>query len=361
MDVRGVGEENAQDDLQAQDPAPTPEALLKLAPGVKVDKRAVVLGWIALGISVAIAGLWAFWGTLEAFHEGWWKPTLGGRLLQTLAYHIAMLITMAMCLFSIRWPRLGAAVYFLLGGAFTFFIFKERWGNLTWDVVLSWVPLTVIFAGVGLLWWFGRPRPRRWAYLIAIAAPLLTSLICAAEPVWRVSHRDMTPQLAELTLPGNGVELTWAPPGPGWVRDAKHACDWHEATRICEHLSEDGSLVLSTTQGYWRLPTAAELVASVTRNGKNTGGMWDSEKKLPRYRVWPDKEPPLWDPIAETIYWWTSTENGPNEAFFMTFEGRLYSSMKEHRLGSMGFRAVRSVPGNGRESDPPDLAPLPSR
>jgi hypothetical protein len=28
------------------------------------------LGWVAVGLSSAIAALWAFWGILENFHEG---------------------------------------------------------------------------------------------------------------------------------------------------------------------------------------------------------------------------------------------------------------------------------------------------
>ena len=332
MDVR-------EDDSTISPEPPEPkQVVLTSRP---TSRSALVLGWVALGISVVVSALWAFWGTLEAFHEGWWAPTLGGRLLQTFFYLLAMLITITLSLLSIRWPKLGAMIYFLFGTAFTIFIFKERWGNLTWEIVLSWLPVTVMVAGVGLLWWFGRPQPKRWAYLVALAVPLLTCVICAVEPIWRVSHRDMTPQLGELTLPGNGVELTWAPAGPGWVRGVKYACDWDTATDICARLSEDGTQLMETPQGYWRLPTAAEMAASFTRNGKNSGGTWDSMKMQPNYEVWPDKEPPLWDPISETTYWWSSTVDGPDRAYFATFEGRFYSGSKHRRLGSMGFRAVR--------------------
>lgn len=44
-----------------------------------------LLGWTAVGFGTLAASFWAFWGTIEAFHEGWCKPSLWMRLLQLLA------------------------------------------------------------------------------------------------------------------------------------------------------------------------------------------------------------------------------------------------------------------------------------
>lgn len=312
------------------------------APAAGAEKRRLVLGWIALGISVLVCALWAYWGINEAFHEGWWAPTLGGRLLQTLAYHVPLLICLALCLLAVRWPKAGAVVFFVFGALFSWFIFRERPG-LDLGAFLSWVPVTLAVCGVGILWWFGRPRPRRLALAVAVGVPLAVCAVCAVEPVVRISQRDTETRPAGVRLEAGGVALDWAPPGPGWVRDAAQCCDWREAVRRCSLLSADGTELLGEPRGFWRLPTAAELAASMTRGGVGAGGTWDPASRRAVYRRKPDKEPPLWDPLAETIYWWTATEDGPDRAFFFTFAGDAFSTDKSRRMGSHGFRAVKAA------------------
>ena len=96
-----------------------------------------ILGWIALSISTLVAGLWAYWGIVENFHESWWQPTLGARLLYSLYYITPMLITLALTLLAVRWPKLGAVVFFLGGAWFTWFILAPRWGHVDLPTLLS--------------------------------------------------------------------------------------------------------------------------------------------------------------------------------------------------------------------------------
>jgi hypothetical protein len=84
-----------------------------------------------------------------------------------------------------------------------------------------------------------------------------------------------------------------------------------------------------------------EAVRSMARHGNNSGGTWDAQTQRATYRVQPDKEPPLWDPFAETIYWWTATEDGEDKAFIIVFNGSIWSVSKTRGLGSQGFRAVK--------------------
>jgi len=44
-----------------------------------IDRRRVV-GWTAVGISTLFSTLWAFWGAIEAFHEGWYERSWGATL-----------------------------------------------------------------------------------------------------------------------------------------------------------------------------------------------------------------------------------------------------------------------------------------
>ena len=126
-------------------------------------KRELILGWIAAGISILVASLWAFWGTIEAFHEGWWQPTLGGRIRYALMYLTPMAIVLLLTLLAIRWPRLGGLMFFAGGAWFSWIIFLRSWPDIDLNVVISWLPVTLVVVGVGLIWWFGRPEPQRLA------------------------------------------------------------------------------------------------------------------------------------------------------------------------------------------------------
>ena len=303
--------------------------------------RSNMLGWITLLLSTAIGSFWGFWGALENFHEGWWMPSLGARLLWTSAYLGPMLVTVSLGAVAVRWPRAGAVSWASLGIAFTGFIFIGHWGHLTAVAMLSWLPLTAMPIAVGGMWWFGRPRPRRFALLLVIGLPVLTALVFGAEPAWRVSQRRDDEIRTERRVEGNGVTLLWAPTGPGWVLDARHACSWSEAMDRCARLSVDGARLEEVPVNFWRLPTVSEAVGSMTRGGRNAGGQWDAASATASYRIKPDKESPLWVVYAETIYWWTSTEVGQVEAYRVVYDGRVDALPRTLRMGTLGFRAVR--------------------
>ena len=305
------------------------------------SRGAVVTGWVAVGFSILVSCLWAMWGTFEAFHEGWWDASLGGRLLQTLAYLSFAVFTSALSLVAIRWPRAGAGVYFLFGSAFTFLIFKERWHNLDWMVILSWLPVTGLLIVIAGCYWFARIRQRRLMYWLAVVLPVLTVVCCGAGGAWRVATRVDDGIRTERLVEGNGVALVWAPEGPGWVMDARSCTGWDEAVEICDHLSADGQTVCDEPQHIWRLPTIDEAVRSMARHGQNCGGVWDAETGRASYQVRPDKESPLWVPFSETIYWWTATEIDEDYAWIIVYDGKAWKKRKDRRMGSQGFRAVR--------------------
>ena len=45
----------------------------------RTDKRQIA-GWIGVGVSTLITCIWALWGILENFHEGWYAETLATNL-----------------------------------------------------------------------------------------------------------------------------------------------------------------------------------------------------------------------------------------------------------------------------------------
>lgn len=304
-------------------------------------RRQQFCGWSALGISTLVACFWAHWGIIENFHEGWWQPELGARLLYSWHYLAPLTLTLGLTLIAVRWPKLGAAAFFGGGAWFSWFILAPRWGKVDLATLAGWAPVTLLVVGVGCLWWFGRPEPRRWAFACAAGLPLLVLLIAGAEPAWRVSHRIDDGVSTERLVAGNGVVLVWAPEGPGWVREQAGACTWNEAREICARLSADGRRLESAPVNIWRLPTVDEAVRSLTRNGVNAGGEWDAASGQVHYRVRPDKEAPLWRVYSETIYWWTATEADAQRAYRVVYNGGVYAMPKDQHYGTIGFRAVR--------------------
>ena len=300
-----------------------------------------MLGWTAVCLNTSAAGLWAFWGAIEGFHEGWWHASLAANVAFTFAYLIPAAIFVALGLIGIQWPRAGALIIL----AFTTWLWW--WWNVPHRLATGSDLLpTLAMSGVGglftALWWFGRAQPRRWARRLTLAAPLLVALASAAEPAYRVATRHDDGLRTERTVVGNSVTLTWAPPGPGWPQRRGHS--WHDALHAASHLSEDGATMEPEPTNAWRLPTIDELARSMTRGGHNAGGAWDPARAVATFARSPDKETPLWNPDSEIIYWWTADEATPDRAWTMAYNGRALARPKSSAIGTLAYRLVRRTP-----------------
>jgi hypothetical protein len=273
----------------------------------QVNKR-LVIGWIAVGISTIISCFWAFWGIIENFHEGWyfelWLSNLG---LMVVQYLSPMILFVVVTLISIFWPRFGSLLHVSLALLATWFF--QAISNP--GIFLLIAPLV----GLGTLYWFGRPEPRKVATLLVISLPLLT-----------------------LVIAGIGTDLIWAPDGPGWPRSG---ATWHEAQEVCQHLNEDGLTLVIDPQDIWRLPGVDEAVGSMARHGQNSGGEWHAQTKLANYKTKPDKEAPLWNTHSQVIYWWTATEIDEDRAFIIVYDGKVWPRSKQISPAYLGFRCVK--------------------
>jgi hypothetical protein len=290
-----------------------------------------VAGWIAVGFSSAITCIWAFWGIIENFHEGWYYESwLSNVVLMFAQYLSPMLIFMGVTLISIYWPRIGFGLHVIFALLIAWF-FQAFTNTVIFFLI---VPLI----GLGALYWFGRPQLRKVAVLPAVGLPLLTLIIAGIEPVLRVSQRVDDGYLQARLVQGNGVSLIWAPDGPGWPRKGK---TWTEAQRACQFLSADGVTLASTPQGIWRLPTVEEAVRSMARHGENSAGVWDAEMAEATYNITPDKESPLWNIHSQVIYWWTATEVNEEQAYMIVYNGQVWSRSKQFGPEYFGFRCVK--------------------
>ena len=295
-----------------------------------LDRRQLV-GWIAVGLSTVITCFWAFWGIVENFHEGWYYESLLSNVgLMFVQYLSPMLIFLAVTLLSIFWPRIGAGLHGILALGVAWFF-----GALTNTVTLF---LMVPLIGLGALYWFGRPQPRKLAASVAIGLPLLTLVISGIAPALRVSQRLDDGNLQARLVHGNGVDLVWAPDGPGWPREG---ANWYKAQEVCEYLSEDGLALAPEPQQIWRLPVVDEAVRSMARHGQNSRGVWDAEIAEATYKTTPDKESPLWNRTSQVIYWWTATEADKDHAYIIVYDGEVWPRSKQFGPAYLGFRCVR--------------------
>jgi len=296
----------------------------------QLGKRQIV-GWIAVGLSTAITCLWAFWGIIENFHEGWyyasWLSNVGLMLVQYLS---PMLIFMGVTLISIFWPRFG-------GGLHVIFALLAAWFFQAFTNAATFLLITPLI-GIGALYWFGRPQPRKIAFSLAVGLPILALFISGIEPVIRVSQRFDDGNLQARLVHGNGVSLIWAPDGPGWPRTG---ATWHEAQQVCQSLSEDGLTLAPTPQHIWRLPTVDEAVRSMARHGQNSDGAWNVKIAKATYKTTPDKESPLWNVYSQVIYWWTATEVDEEHAYIIVYDGKVWPRAKRFGPAYLGFRCVK--------------------
>jgi hypothetical protein len=289
-----------------------------------------------VALSTAITCFWAFWGIVENFHEGWYYESLLSNLgLMFVQYLSPMLAFWAVTLVSIRWPRAGAGLHGLLVLLVAWFF--QAWTN----TVLLFLMLPLL--GLGALYWYGRPwprrpQPRKVALLLAAGLPLLTLALSGAGPAFRVSQRLDDGNLQARRVIGNGVELVWAPEGPGWPRVG---ADWHKARQVCRHLKQDGLTVATEPQHIWRLPAVDEAVRSMARHGQNSGGVWDAETAEATYEITPDKESPLWNVHSQVIYWWTATEVDQDRAYIIVYDGQVWPRSKQFGPAYLGVRCVR--------------------
>jgi len=295
-----------------------------------------VLGWLAVAFSTLVASVWAFWGIIENFHEGWFHESLLSNLgLMFIQYLSPVIIFVSLTLLAIAFPRIGGVAH-VLAGLLLFLLLFDLKDTVAMLFVI--VPMLIL----GMLYWYGRPQPRRAAYLVAAGLPTLTLVICGIEPVMRIAGRVDDGNLQARLVEGNGVRLMWAAEGVGWPRDGM---TWQEAVSRCQHLAEDGRTLAESPQNVWRLPTVEEAVRSMARHGINSGGNWDGQVKTASYRVRPDKESPLWNVHSQVIYWWTATEIDDERAYIIVYDGKVWPRRKRFAPAYLAYRCVKPVEG----------------
>jgi hypothetical protein len=283
----------------------------------------LVIGWAAVGVTVAFACVWTFWGIAENFHEGWYSKSVWENLAMLFVQYLSVPAAfIALAAVSLRWRVAGLALPAAVA-LFALWFFRSA------GFIVAGLMIVLPIALLGSLYFFGRPRPKKWAYRLIVLLPLVILLSVTPVKLVQVSQRADDGDFGTRLVEGNGVTLVWAPRGPGWPNSG---VSYGEAAERCRYLSEDGMTLMDTPQDIWRLPTAEEAVRCTVRRGQNAGGVWDAAAQTPSYRVTPDKETPLWDPHSQIIYYWTGTECGDGQAFNHRIRRRRISAQPKQRV-----------------------------
>ena len=48
------------------------------------EKKKNIVGWITVIITISVSSLWAFWGIVENFHEGWYSVSVWENLFMLI-------------------------------------------------------------------------------------------------------------------------------------------------------------------------------------------------------------------------------------------------------------------------------------
>lgn len=334
-----------------------------------------VPGWLVNGIMVLLTVFWTFWGINEMYHEGWW-----GSWLNRLPYLAPIVLFLIPTLIGFGYPFIASGLMAAIAvGAF--FIFGLDDPQMGFGLLL----IAGLYLWAGFLkrkvapvpnthprWW--RRHPWSAVTLMVVFLIILVSSINML-PILLTRYDDG--DRSARRIHGNGVDLLWAPQGPGWnwqqpwggypswhsialyglepmgLEDktgyGQMENGWKLATQedmqdynLCRYLSEDGLSLLETPLDYWRMPTTDEVVRSLVHDGENAGCTWDGEllRTSLDCQQRPDKESPLWSTEFAPIYYWTADEFDELQAYFVSYNGMVNTTRKNGGNPRHSYRCV---------------------
>jgi len=320
-------------------------------------------GHLAFVLATTVGAVGSMVTVNSFFYEGWGQP------LSTAAlFLLPPVFLVGVCALATRRPRAGGLLL-LAGGlaAGAWWLWRKALSdNLTAIVVQTAVvffaPL-VLMGGLFLFearhrrllaasgvhpsrrWWVRNYRPA-----LAVAVPVLVVAIGPAQQLPDLLARHDDGLRGARTIAGNGVTLVWAPQGPGWNRQDPDGAypSWNalagygaSGAGLCGHLSEDGTSPVPDAPRIWRLPTADEVIRSLTRGGVSAGCTWDGRSPHAPCTRPPDKETPLWAPDQPPIYYLTSDTAGDEHVLGVNYTGGVGPHLRTAR--GAGYRCVKAA------------------
>jgi hypothetical protein len=340
-------------------------------------------GHLATVLALAATTLVAFLGAGTIFYERWGQP-LPSLLVPLLPAGVCL----ALCLAALRWPRAGGLLLIAAGAGFGGWWLSMQAGKdttlfqLTFSLLVMFSPIVV----TGCLFLLEARHRRRlhdegaapatgWLarnhrYLLVAGVPVLALAALSAAKLPQLLSRLDDGLRGSRVIEGNGVTLVWAPQGPGWNATAVdgHYPSWNmlalygaspvgletkgegartdasasemARTGLCAFLDGAGIALMAEPANLWRMPTADEIVRSLTRDGVNAGCAWVDSSPHAECRTPPDKETPLWAPDERPIYYLAADEYDSERARCVNYTGGVNRQPKAE-TGTAGFRCVK--------------------
>jgi hypothetical protein len=320
-------------------------------------------GHLACALATAVGTIAAVTAVYSYFYEGW-----GQGVAAAAGYLAPPVLVVALSAAAMRWPRVGGLVC-LAGGCLAggWWLWRQAAANGVSPIVIQ---SAVVFFGPILLMGgvflldarhrrllaadgAGAPAPwwrRHYKVALVVGVPILAVVLGPARQLPEMLARYDDGLRGARTIAGNGVTLTWAPEGPGWNQRGPDGgyLSWEAIAQyggtgagLCGHLSDDGTALLPVPPRAWRLPTADEVVRSLTRGGTHAGCTWDGRPGHARCARPPDKETPLWAPDQAPIYYLTSDEAGAQHVLGVNYTGGI---TPHRRTSGAGYRCVKAAP-----------------
>lgn len=81
---------------------------------MKENKKSII-GWIGVIITLIFASLWAYWGAIENFHEGWYSTSFWENLFMLVfQYLLPTTIFTLLAVAAIKWKKIGLILHIAL-------------------------------------------------------------------------------------------------------------------------------------------------------------------------------------------------------------------------------------------------------
>ena len=115
---------------------------------MKNDKKSII-GWIGVFITLTLSSIWAYWGAIENFHEGWYSTSIWENLFMLFfQYLLFTIIFVSLAVIILKWKKIGLILHFIVAAVSVWFFFWSKFqcyrindcnsNNCSWVSVLLW-------------------------------------------------------------------------------------------------------------------------------------------------------------------------------------------------------------------------------
>ena len=133
---------------------------------VRLEKKEMakrIVGWTAVAVTVLFASLWSYLSIMRYYQSA------NNFFLFFLQYLLFTLALVASALVSMKWQKAGLGLHVAVAAFFAWFFSLDAF---TMAGPLIAIPLFVL----GILYFLGRPEPRKWACRLTWGLPLIVIL-----------------------------------------------------------------------------------------------------------------------------------------------------------------------------------------